>query len=46
MANLLMMGAMGPAVAENPVVITEDIFMDVHLERQEIDIASPELAEG
>lgn len=46
MANLLMMGAMGLAVAEDPIVIMEDIFMDVHLEGQQTDMASPEVAEG
>lgn len=39
------MGAREPFISEDPVVLLEDIFRDLHQEGQQINMASPEVAE-
>lgn len=41
-----MMDTTKPTVAEDPMVATEDIFGDLHLEGQHTDMVFPEAAKG
>lgn len=43
--DLPTMGAREPFISEDPVVLLEDIFRDLHQEGQQINMASPEVAE-
>lgn len=46
MANLLMMSATKPVVAEDPMVTVEDIFEDLHPYGQQVVVASSGASEG